>query len=396
MKKEIWKIANEIKEELVTDRRHFHMYPELGFEEHQTAAYVAKKLKELGLEVKIGVAKTGVIALLKGKGGTGKTIGIRADMDALPIQEENDVSYKSKHDGKAHMCGHDAHTAILLGVAKILSRLKEQLPGNVKFFFQPAEEGLGGARPMVEAGALADPEVSAVIALHVFDEYDTGKVVIKDGSFTASADKFYIDITGKGGHAAAPHETVDPIVVASHLVVALQTVASRSTDPVDPVVVTVGTFHAGSAYNIIPETAHLSGTIRALKQDVREATWEQIKQITEGVAKSFGATIATKIDLGYNPGFNDPSLNQHIKNAVIDLFGEDQLVIEEEPTMGAEDFYDFSDNYRIPVSMFWLGTRNEEKGIKYPGHSPKFDVDEDALPVGSAVLALTAWNYLAK
>jgi len=394
MKDEIWNIALEIKEEIIKDRRHFHMHPELGFEEIKTAEYVAKRLTELGFEVKTGVAKTGVIGVLKGKGGKGKTIGIRADMDALPIQEENDVPYKSKHEGKAHMCGHDAHTAMLLGVAKILARLQDKLPGTVKLFFQPAEEGLGGAKPMVNAGALKNPDVSAVIALHVFDEFPTGKVIIKDGSFTASADKFYLDITGKGGHAAAPHEAIDPIVIASHLILALQTIASRSTDPVDPVVVTIGTFHAGTAYNIIPETVHLSGTIRALKQEVREATWEQIKQIAAGVAQSFGAKIATKIELGYNPGFNDPHLNQLIKASVTELFGEEQLVLEENPTMGAEDFYDFSDNYRIPVSMFWLGTRNEDKNIVYPGHSPKFDVDEDALPVGSAILVLTAWKYL--
>lgn len=394
MKDEVWKIAKEIEKEVIKFRRHFHMYPELGFEEVKTSEFVIKKLKELGIEVTPNVAKFGVIGLIKGTGGEGKTIGIRADMDALPMQEENEVPYKSKHDGIMHACGHDAHTAILLGVAKILVKMKDKIKGNVKLIFQPAEEGLGGAKPMVQEGTLKNPDVSAVIALHMADDVAIGHIEVKDGSFTASADKIGFEIEGKGGHAAAPHETIDPIVVGSHLVTALQTVSSRNTDPVNPVILTIGTFNAGTVYNVIPRTAHMTGTIRALKQEVREATFESAKRIAEGVAKAFGAKITPSIKRGYAPGYNSPELNILIKQATSALFGEDKVLLAENPTMGAEDFYEFSDNNRLPVAMFWLGIRNEEKGIIHPGHNPKYDIDEDALPLGCAILSLTALKYL--
>jgi amidohydrolase len=396
VKDEILKIANEIKAEVIKWRRHIHMYPELGFEEEETSKFVAKELEKLGVDVKTNVAKTGVIGLIKGTAGEGKTIGIRADMDALPILEETDVPYKSKNEGIMHACGHDAHTAILLGVAKIITKIKDKIKGNVKLFFQPAEEGLGGAKPMVDEGALKNPEVSAVISLHVADEVDVGHVEMKDGSFTASADKIWFDIQGKGGHAAAPHETIDPIVVGSHLILALQTIASRSTDPVDPVVVTIGEFHAGSVYNVIPETAKLIGTVRSLKPEVREETYESIKRIAAGISKTFGATIKPGIKRGYSPGFNDPILNVLIKDSITELLGADKVKIAENPSMGAEDFFEFSDNYRIPVSMFWLGIRNADKGIIHPGHSPLYNIDEDALHLGCSILALTAIKFLSE
>ncbi|MGC9779003.1 MAG: amidohydrolase [Candidatus Heimdallarchaeota archaeon] len=395
MKDAVWKIAQEIKDEVIETRRNIHMYPELGYEEEKTSELVIKKLKELGIEVKTKVAKFGVVGLIRGTTGDGKTIGIRADMDALPLQEENEVPYKSKIDGVMHACGHDAHTTMLLGIAKILVKMKDKIKGNIKLFFQPAEEGLGGAKPMVQEGALEDPDVSAVIALHVDDETNVGHIKVKDGCFTASADKIWFDIEGKGGHAAAPHDTIDTIVVASNLVCALQTIASRNTDPVNPVVVTVGTFNAGTVYNVIPEKAHLTGTVRALKPEVREATYESIKRIADGVAKTFGAKITPGITRGYSPGLNDPELNKLIKEATIELVGEDKVLLADAPSMGAEDFYEFSDNYRIPVSMFWLGIRNEKKGIIHPGHSPKYDIDEDALPLGCSILALTALKYLS-
>ncbi len=396
MKDEIWKIANEIKNEVIELRRHIHMNPELGYEEEETSKLVAKKLQELGIDIKTNVAKWGVIGLIKGKAGDGKTIGIRADMDALPLQEENNVPYKSKKDGIMHACGHDAHTAMLLGIAKILVKMKDKMKGNVKLFFQPAEEGLGGAKPMVDEGALIDPEVSAVISLHVDDDTPAGSIAMKDGSFTASSDKIWFDIIGKGGHAALPHNTRDPIIAGAYLVTALQTVASRFTDPVNPVVVTIGTFNAGSAYNIIPERVHITGTVRALKPKVRDQTYEFIEQIAKGIAETFDLTITPGIKRGYSPGLNDPHLNQLIKEATKELVGEDKVIINEDPSMGAEDFFEFSDNYRIPVSMIWLGTRNEEKGINHPGHSPLFDIDEDALPLGCAILSLTALKYLSK
>jgi len=396
MKDKVWKIANEIKDEIIKNRRHIHMHPELGFEEVETARFVAKHLKELGIEIKTNVAKTGVIGLIKGTAGEGKTIGIRADMDALAMQEETDVPYKSVNDGIMHACGHDSHTAMLLGVAKILTQMKDKIKGNVKLFFQPAEEGLGGAKPMIEQGALKDPDVSAVIALHILPEFEAGTIQLKDGSFTASSDKIWFDIKGIGGHAAAPHETVDPIVVGAHLVSALQTIASRATDPVDPVVVSICTFHAGTIYNVIPEVVKLTGTVRALKPEVRKATYEAIKRIAEGIAKTYGATITPGIKLGYAPGINDSELNKIIREAATELAGEDKVLTGEDPSLGAEDFYEFSDNYRIPVSMFWHGVGNKEKGLTYPVHSPHFDMDEDALPLGCAILALSALKYLSQ
>ncbi len=396
MKDEVWKIAQEIKPEITEIRRQIHMNPELGFEEKETSELVVKKLKELGIELKANVAKYGVIALIKGEAGEGPTIGIRADMDALALQEENDVPYKSKIDGKMHACGHDAHTAILIGVAKILVKLKGKIKGNVKLFFQPAEEGLGGAKPMVEAGALKNPDVSAVIALHVDTETQAGNIQVKDGSLTASADEFWIDIVGKGGHAAYPHETKDSIYIGSHLVNTIQTIASRNTDPVYPVVVTVGTFHAGSAFNIIPETARLTGTIRTLLPKVRDETHEHLQRIVKGTEEMFDVKISLGIKRGYAPGINDAGLNIILKDAASELIGTENVIEAEYPGMGAEDFFDFSDNYRLPVTMFWLGSGNKEKGIIAPGHNPKFDIDEDALPIGCSVLALTAIKYLNK
>jgi len=396
VKEEILKIADEIKQEIIDIRRQIHMNPELGYEEKETSELVIKKLKELDLEIKTKVAKYGVIATIKGGAGKGKTIAIRADMDALALQELNDVPYKSKIDGKMHACGHDAHTAILIGVAKILVKLKDKIKGNVKLFFQPAEEGLGGALPMVKEGALKNPDVSAVLALHVEDETYSGRIKLIDGSISASSDLISIDITGKGGHAAYPHDTIDPIMIGARIVSAIQTVASRYTNPINAVVVTIGTFHSGSTYNIIPDSAHLTGTIRALTPQVRTETHEHLKKIIKGVADTFGAKADVNIKLGYSPGINDEGLNKLYKEAADELYGPEMAFTKNVPGMGAEDFFEFSDNYRIPVSMFYLGIRNDEKGINYPIHNPKFDVDEDALPFGSAVLAFTAIKYLEK
>ena len=249
---------------------------------------------------------------------------------------------------------------------------------------------------MVEEGALKDPDVSAVIALHVDEAVPINKIEIKDGSLTASADEFWIDIEGKGGHAALPHETVDPIIIGSYLVNIIQTIASRNTNPVHSIVVTVGTFHAGTIYNVIPDTARLTGTIRALTPEDREETYKHLQRIVKGAQETFGGSITVGIKMGYSPGLNDPELNTLLKEAASKIIGEENIIEAEFPTMGAEDFFEFSDNYRIPVSMFWLGVGNKEKGIIYPGHNPRFDIDEDAIPIGCSILALTALKYLDK
>lgn len=253
---------------------------------------------------------------------------------------------------------------------------------------------MGGAKPMVEAGALRNPEVSAAISLHVDDEIPIGEIRLKDGCLTASSDEFKITIYGKGGHAAYPHDTIDPIFIGSYLVCALQSLASRETKPVYPIVVSVATFNAGTIFNVIPETAHLTGTIRTLLPEVRESTLESLKRIIDGVAATFNAKITLEITRGYAPGINNPQLNAIIAESAKIIIGEEKVSRDEYPTMGAEDFFEFSDNYRIPVAMFWLGVRNEKKGIMHSGHNPKFDIDEDALPIGSALLVSSAVRYL--
>ena len=383
--------CQEIAPELVKIRRDIHIHPELGFKEVRTSKLIAERLRRLGLEVQTNIAQTGVVGLLRG-GRPGKTIALRADMDALSIQEQTGAVYQSQTPGVMHACGHDAHVAMLLGAAQILQELQVEIPGNIKFIFQPAEEGPGGAAKMVEEGVLHNPDVDATIALHVDDETEVGKIQIKSGIAYASANTMRIKIQGKGGHAAYPHKSVDAIVVAAHVILTLQTIVARETDPLDAVVVTIGVIEGGDRNNIIAEKVILEGTIRALNDVTREATFSAVRRITEQVCTAMRAKCKIEIVEGYPPGVNDPQLTEIFRKVAKELLGSENVKIAAVPEMGAEDFYEFGKG--IPAAMFHLGIANKEKGITFPGHHPRFDIDEDALPIGTAILAASALKFL--
>lgn len=383
--------CQEIAPELIKIRRDIHANPELGFQEVRTSKLIAERLSRLGLEVQTNIAQTGVVGLLRG-GRPGKTIALRADMDALSIQEQTGAVYQSQIPGVMHACGHDAHVAMLLGAAQVLQELQVEIPGNIKFFFQPAEEGPGGAAKMVEEGVLHNPDVDATIALHVDDETEVGQIQIKSGIATASANEIRIKIRGKGGHAAYPHKSVDAIVVAAHVILALQTIVTREIDPLDAVVVTIGVIEGGDRSNIIAEKVILEGTIRTLNDVTREATFSAVRRITEQVCTALRAKCEIEILEGYPPGVNDPQLTEIFREAAEELLGSENVIIAAVPEMGAEDFYEFGKG--IPAAMFHLGTANKEKGITFPGHHPQFDIDEDALPIGVAILVASALKYL--
>ena len=387
---------DEILPGLVADRRFLHENPELGFQEFKTAAFVTDRLQALGVEdIRTGINGTGVTGLVRGTGtGPGKDRGvlIRADMDALPILEENEVEYVSQTPGVMHACGHDAHTAILLGVARTLMGRRDQFSGTVKLLFQPAEEmPPGGALGMIEAGVLEDPNVDAVFALHMAQEVPCGIVIVAPGPILAAPDGFQITIQGKGGHAASPHRAVDPVVIGAQLVMALQTIVSRNVDPIHSAVVTVGKFQAGEAFNVIPDTASLGGTVRTFDPDVRDLAEERIKAICHGLAEATGAEIDTTYSRGYPATINDPRAVEIVREAAREVVGEDRLVTPP-PIMAGEDFSYFL--LERPGAMFQVGTRNEERGLVWGHHHPKFDIDEDSLVTGVETMVVTVLKYL--
>ncbi len=384
---------DELVPDMVALRRDLHEHPELAFEEVRTSGIVAQRLQALGLEVQTGIAKTGVVGLLHGgasKPGA-KTIAIRADMDALPIHELNEVDYRSTVDGKMHACGHDGHTTIALAVADILSKRREELTGTVKFIFQPAEEVIGGAEPMVKEGVMQG--VDSVIGLHLVSRYPMGRVGVRAGTVFASADKFLLRVKGKGGHAAMPNDTVDPIVIAAYIVTALQTLISRETSPFSPAVVTIGVISAGSAFNIIPETAELQGTMRAFSAEHREKLLRRIAEIANGVASAMGATCDVQLFDGCPPCVNAASMVEVVNKAAIDSVGEEHVDNDEQILSSASDDMAYFLN-AVSGCYFIVGARNEEKGAKYPHHHPRFNVDEDAMPIAAEVLVRAAMEYL--
>ncbi|EPZ42206.1 M20 family metallopeptidase [Alicyclobacillus acidoterrestris] len=370
-------LVQQIGGELVTWRRHLHQNPELSFEEAQTAQFVYDTLSTFpGLELS-RPTKTSVLARLKGA-QPGPTLAIRADMDALPITEENDFEFISNTPGKMHACGHDGHTAMLLGTAKILSQLAVQIHGEIRFIFQHAEELFpGGAQEMVNAGVMEG--VDAVIGIHLWSPLEVGKIAVRSGPFMAAPDTFYITIRGKGGHAAMPHTTVDPVVIAAQVVTNLQHIVSRNIDPLDPIVLSVTQFHAGTAHNVIPETVELNGTVRSFKPELRTEVPRLMEQIVKGVTEAHGATYEFRYEQGYRPVINDEAVTQRVRDALVEVFGE-EVVIEGEPHMGGEDFSAYQSV--TPGTFFNVGAGNVAKGIVYPHHHPKFTIDEDALPIG--------------
>ena len=385
---------DELVPDMVATRRDLHEHPELAFEEIRTSNIVAQRLRALGLEVQTGVAKTGVVGLLRGgasKAG-GKTIAIRADMDALPIHELNEIDYRSQVDGKMHACGHDGHTTILLAVADILTKRKDDLAGNVKFVFQPAEEMVGGAAPMVREGAMEG--VDGVIGLHLISDYPLGRVGVRAGPVFASADKLTLTVRGKGGHAAMPETTVDPIVIASYIVTALQTLISRETSPFSPAVITIGKITSGTAFNIIPETAEMLGTMRAFTKEHREKLLRRIREVASGIAAAMGGSCDIELDNGCPPCVNDPAMTELVHSAAVAAVGEQRVDSGEEVlSSGSDDMAEFLN--AVPGCYFIVGTKNPEKGANYPHHHPRFNIDEDSMPVAVEVLTRAAIDFLS-
>jgi len=384
---------DELVPGMVALRRDLHEHPELAFEEVRTSGIVAQRLRTLGMEVRTGVAKTGVVGTLKGgKAQPGaKTLAIRADMDALPIYELNQVEYRSTVDGKMHACGHDGHTSVLLAVADILSKRRAELTGNVCFVFQPAEEIIGGAEPMVKEGALAG--VDNIIGLHIFSTYPLGRVGVRSGPTFASADKFTLTIKGKGGHAAMPEQSVDPIVVAAQIITALQTLISRETSPFNPAVITIGKIEAGSAFNIIPDRAEMQGTMRAYTSEHRDKLLRRITELTQGIATAMNATCEITLFDGCPPCVNDPAMTEVVQRAAVSSVGAAAVDTGEEVmTAGSDDMAFFLDT--VPGCYFIVGSQSEKDGAVYPHHHPNFNISEDSLPIAAEVLVRATLDYL--
>ncbi|MDH5715463.1 MAG: amidohydrolase [Candidatus Aminicenantes bacterium] len=387
--------VDALKEELIRIRRDIHQHPELGNQELRTAALVADHLRKLGLEVTTGVAKTGVVGLLRG-GKPGVTVAVRADMDALPITELNDVPYASVNQGVMHACGHDVHTTVALGVATVLSQMKDELPGTVKFIFQPAEEGSptgerGGAELMVEEGVLDNPRVSAIFGLHVMPHLEIGTIGLIPGAAMASSDQFEIDILGKMSHGALPAEGVDAIAAAAQVITALQTMVSRNIDPRYPVVCTVGVVRGGNRFNIIADKVTLQGTVRTLDAKVREAVPTIMERIIKGVTSGMGADYQFQYYMGPPVTSNDPQLAKEMAEVIESVVGKGNLLYPI-PLMVAEDFSQYA--LKVPGLFLFLGVRNEEKGLVQPIHNPSFNVDEDCLPLGVKVMTHLVVDYL--
>lgn len=381
--------ASDIEADLIEWRRHLHQYPETAFEEYDTAEFIKKHLESFGLNVTSHVAKTGLTATIYGK-HDGPTIAIRADMDALPIQDEKDVEYRSKVAGAAHLCGHDAHTTMLMGVGKILSEYPPEY-GNVKLIFQPAEEKFGGAKYMIKEGVLENPTVDAIVALHVCSKTEVGNITVADGIAHACTDGFTITIEGKGGHAAHPHLSTDAITIASTFVTTVQQIISRELNPLEPIVITVGEFHGGSNPNAIAQKVTLSGTVRLLNPDLRKPVQKIIERYLDGIVGGMGGTFEFNYREGYPPVKNNHDMVKRLDGVANRVLGEDRLIYRN-PSMGGEDFAYYT--FEVPALMFRLGIRNESRGIMVPGHHPEFDIDESAMKYGVAVFLEYANQYL--
>ncbi|MFH7030926.1 MAG: M20 family metallopeptidase [Heteroscytonema crispum UTEX LB 1556] len=382
-----------LQPQLVEWRRRLHQKPELGFQEKLTAEFVSQKLQEWGIEHQSGIAQTGIVATIKGNKlstqnsalSTEKVLAIRADMDALPIQEVNEVPYKSQHDGVMHACGHDGHTAIALGIAYYLQQNRCCFGGTVKIIFQPAEEGPGGAKPMIEAGVLKNPDVNAIIGLHLWNNLPLGTVGVRAGALMAAVESFDCTILGKGGHGAMPHQTVDSVLVAAQIVNALQTIVARNVNPIDSAVVTVGELHAGTKRNVIADTARMSGTVRYFNPDFKNFLPERIEQIIAGVCQSHGAKYDFKYSRLYPATINDSGCAELVRSVAEEVVETSMGVVPECQTMGGEDMSFFLQ--QVPGCYFFLGSANPDKNLAYPHHHPRFDFDETALAMGVEIFA---------
>ncbi|HMH24236.1 MAG TPA: M20 family metallopeptidase [Puia sp.] len=384
LKDKIQQLAEQYAPEFISIRRHLHEHPELSYQEFETSKFVQGKLSETGIPFQT-MATTGVVGLIKGKNPEKRTIALRADMDALPIKEENDISYRSKNEGVMHACGHDVHTSILLGAARILHELKDEWEGTVKLIFQPGEEkNPGGASLLIKEGVLKDPAPQAIFGLHVHPGLETGKLSFRGGMVMASADEIYITIRGKGGHAAAPHLTVDTILVASHLVVALQQIISRNRNPLSPSVLSISSIQGGHTTNVIPTEVKLMGTFRAMDEQWRFAAHELIRKLATELVHSMGAEIDLHIDIGYPMVYNNESLDSIARREAAVYMGKEN-VLETEIRLGAEDFGYYT--RQIPGCFYRLGVMNVGKNIVSGVHTPTFNIDESAIAIGAGMMA---------
>jgi hippurate hydrolase len=374
-------VEENFGDKIIALRRDIHREPELGFDTEKTAAKVLAALDGLPLDLETGVAQNGIVATLKGE-GDGPTVALRADMDALPIQEETGLPFASEIEGKMHACGHDGHTSMLVGAAHVLSGMSDRLGGTVKFVFQPAEEGGGGGKVMVDEGVADD--ISSIFALHLWPGLPFGKVATKAGPIMAAADAFEMEVRGSGGHGAMPHLAADAVVIAAHVVTALQTIVSREVDPVEPAVLTVGEIGAGSAFNIIPEKASIGGTVRTLNPDLRKWMPERIEELASGVAKGLRGDVNLDYTFSYPVAVNDEDAAAHALSVADDLFGGDSVLELPNPSMGGEDFAYFLE--KVPGAFIWLGVGEDVAGL----HTSRLAFDEDILPRGAALLAALA------
>ena len=377
------KLREEFEEELIDFRRELHMNPELSFKEYRTTEKIKEELKKLGIEILNLGMETGAVGLLRRK-EDGPTIALRADIDALPIKELNDVPYRSQVDGVMHACGHDIHTASVLGAAKILSKIRDQLKGNVMFVFQPAEEINKGAKMMVEKGLFTKVRADMIFGLHNNPQIPWGKIAIKKGGLMAAVDTIRIKVKGKGGHGAIPNATRDPIVAASAMVMNLQTIVSRNVSPLDSAVVSIGTFHAGIANNVIPEIVEMTGTVRSFDPETRQMLPKRIKEILDYTAKAYRVDVELEYIFDLPAVYNSDEMAELAYKAAEEIVGKDGIV-EPVPTMGGEDFSIYME--KIPGFFFWLGVGNEEKGMNYVWHNPRFDGDERAIIIAATVMS---------
>ena len=393
MLESIKRLAAEYADSIIVTRRHLHANPELSYQEFNTAKFVADKLRSFGLKPQEGVAKTGVVVLIEGRSPSKKVVALRADMDALPIQEVNQVSYKSKVPGVMHACGHDVHTSSLLGTAQILNEIRTEFEGSVKLIFQPGEEKHpGGASIMIAEGVLQNPSPVSIIGQHVMPLIPVGKIGFREGKYMASSDEIYLRVIGKGGHGAAPELTIDPVVIAAHIIIALQQVVSRNASPKEPTVLTFGRITADGATNIIPDEVKIAGTFRSLNEAWRQSGLEKIRKMAESIAEGMGGKCEVTISKGYPYLENNPELTRRIKAAAEMYVGKENVVYID-LTLGSEDFAYYSQ--KIPASFYRLGTRNEAKGITSYVHTPTFDIDEDALRIGPGLMAWMAIQELS-
>jgi amidohydrolase len=382
-----------LQAQLVQWRRSLHQRPELGFREHLTAEFIAQKLSQWGIEHETGIAETGIVATIAGT-RPGPVLGIRADMDALPVQELNEVPYRSQHDGIMHACGHDGHVTIALGTAYYLSQHRDDFAGTVKIIFQPAEEGPGGAKPMIAAGALRNPNVDAIIGLHLWNNLPLGTAGVRTGALMAAVEQFHCTIQGKGGHGAMPHQTIDSIVVASQVVTALQTIVARNVDPLKSGVVTVGSFNAGSAHNVIADSARLSGTVRYFDPTLADWFSQRVEQIISGVCQAHGASYTLDYEQLYPPVINDAGMADLVRSIAETVIETPAGVVPECQTMGGEDMSFFLQE--VPGCYFFLGSANAEKSLAYPHHHPRFDFDETALGMGVEIFVRCVEKFCAQ